>query len=128
MQPLVIMPDAEKAVLDYLKPALASRTEPHAVGVVVANVYKGEVKHVQVRRVGGTKGTPVHDRPRMDFIVRHVNDFDRMGLAQLVRGLVAAGFGPVAEFMGPRQMPDPADSTKTVVMFTVEFVLRGTAG
>jgi hypothetical protein len=126
---LILMPNALKVVLDYLRPALAARTETYAAGVAVGTKYATEPKHIQVRPVGGSSVDFVHAAPRLDFIVRHTNDFDRDELGRLAYGLVFAGQGPaflrVQSVMLPTPFPDPADSSKTVVMFTVQITMQG---
>lgn len=126
---MIVPPNTVKTVLDYLRPALAARTEPYAAGVGVGNKYAAEPKHIQVRPVGGSSEDFAHSGPRFDFIVRHPTDFDRDELGRLAYGLVFAGQGPafsrVQSVMLPTPFPDPADSSKTVVMFTVQITMQG---
>lgn len=126
---MIVPPNTVKTALDYFRPALAARAEAYAVGVGVGNKYAGEAKHVQVRPVGGSTEDFAHTAPRLDFIVRHPTDFDRDELGRLAYGLVLAGqgraFTRVQTVMLPTPMPDPADSAKAVVMFTVQITMQG---
>jgi hypothetical protein len=68
----------------------------------------------------------------VDVLVWHDSDLARMALAQRLWGFLRAADDVVggavltysATILGPRQMPDPADDTKTVAMFTVEVLTR----
>jgi len=125
--PVTVYPDAEKAAIDYLVPLLGAFDNTVNIGV-----RGGGGRFVRVRRVGGIDESPNHDRPVLDVMVWHDSDQSRMQLAnQLWAWLRAASdvVGPaaiwyVATVLGPRQMPDPADDTKTVCLFTVELIVR----
>ncbi|MGZ0147140.1 hypothetical protein ACXJJ3_08720 [Kribbella sp. WER1] len=115
--------------MDFLAPLLAE----YAPGVPIG-VRGGGGRFVRVRRVGGIELTPNHDQPWLDVLVWHDSDRTRMALAnQLWAWLRAAnndpaGTGAVVLYgstvLGPRQMPDPADDTKSICMFTVELIVR----
>jgi len=127
MQPVTVYPDAEKATIDFLAPLLNAYDSTVAIGVRGSGG-----RFVRVRRVGGTEESPAHDRPVLDVIVWHDSDKSRMALAGQLWGWLRAAndvVGPavvlyLATVLGPRQMPDPADDTKTVCLFTVELVVR----
>ena len=128
MRELVVHPDAEKAVITYLLPVLTSY-DP-TVGI---DVRGGGGKFVRVRRVGGVDLTPNHDAPTVDVLVWHDTDYKRMALARHLWGALRAAEGDVAgdavvtylgTVLGPRQMPDPADDTKTVCLLTVRLAVR----
>ena len=128
MREVVVHPDAEKAVIDYLLPFL----EDEAPGVGI-DVRGGGGRFVRVRRVGGTDLTPNHDAPLVDVLVWHDDDLARMGLARLLWGALRAAdwdrtpdavLAYLDTALGPRQMPDPADDTSTVCMFTVRMAVR----
>jgi hypothetical protein len=130
MQPVVALPDAEMVVLDYLRPRMASTSWPTAkLGTVVPATRP----FVQVRRVGGSSELPGVDAPRLDLVVYHDTDHNRMALALACWTLLKAAASDrtnsgvityTATTLGPRQMPDPTDSTKRVVMFTVDVLTR----
>jgi hypothetical protein len=128
MLPVTPYADAEKAAIDYVMPLLAAYDPAMPIGV-----RGGGGRFVQVRRVGGTDETPGHDRAVIDVLVWHDTDRLRMQYAnQLWAWFRAANNDPAGvavvlysgTVLGPRQMPDPADDTKTVCMFTVELVIR----
>lgn len=126
---MTVYPDAEKAAIDYLLPDVPA-------GYTI-DVRGGGGKHIRVRRVGGIEATPRHDGPMVDVMVwsegNDDDDLARMAVAQdLWARLRAANNDPagtavltyVSTFLGPRQMPDPADTTKTICMFTVTLLTR----
>lgn len=127
MEPVTVYPDAEKVAIDYLMPPLSAYDSS-----VPISVRGSGPRFVRVRRVGGTEESPAHDRPVLDVIVWHDSDKSRMALASQLWGWLRAAadtVGPAvlyydATVLGPRQMPDPADDTKTVCMFTVQMLVR----
>lgn len=128
MLPVVVYPDAEAAAINYLLPLLNAYDS-----TVKIDVRGSGPRFVRVRRVGGVELSPAHDLARLDLIVWHDSDKLRMQLAQQLWAWLraanndAAGAAVVlfsSTTLGPRQMPDPADDTKTVCMFTVELVVR----
>lgn len=126
MRDVATFPDSEKAVIGYLLPHL----DP-GVGI---DVRGSGGRFVRVRRVGGIELSPNHDGPTVDVMVWHDTDRLRMQTAQRLWALLRAADGDDATddavilygstFLGPRQMPDPADDTKTVCLFTVQLVVR----
>lgn len=129
MEPVTVYADAEKAAIDYLMPLLAGS----AYAAVPIGVRGSGTRFIRVRRVGGVEESPGHDRPVLDVIVWHDSDLTRMALANQLWGWLRAAANDVAgqavvlyssTTLGPRQMPDPADDTKTVCMFTVELIVR----
>lgn len=128
MRELAVHPDAEKAVIDYLLPVLSAYS-----GGITIDVRGGGGRHVRVRRVGGADLSPNHDAPVLDVLVWHDSDFQRMQLAQHLWAALRAADGDTVgsavvlyldTTLGPRQMPDPADDTKTVCLFTVRLSVR----
>lgn len=128
MLPVTVYPDAEAAAITYLVPLLGAYDS--TVGL---NVRGSGGRFVRVRRVGGAALSPSHDLATLDLLVWHDTDKSRMALAQrLWAWLRAANNDPAGSavvlfnstVLGPRQMPDPADDTKAVCMFTVELVVR----
>ncbi|MFF1820394.1 hypothetical protein ACFVWG_24020 [Kribbella sp. NPDC058245] len=128
MRPVAPYADAEAAAVNFLAPLLAGYDPTIQIGVRGAGP-----RFVRVRRVGGIDTTPNHDRPVLDVLVWHDTDKTRMHLAnQLWAWLRAANNDPAgdavvlyaATVLGPRQMPDPADETKAICLFTVELIVR----
>jgi hypothetical protein len=128
MLPAAPYADAEAAAVDFLAPLLATYDPSIGIGV-----RGGGGRFVRVRRVGGIEQTPNHDRPSIDVLIWHDSDRSRMALAnQLWAWLRAANNDAAGDavvlygstVLGPRQMPDPADDTKSVAMFTVELIVR----
>jgi hypothetical protein len=125
---LTVYPDAEKAAISYLLPIL----DAYGGGVGI-DVRGSGARFVRVRRVGGGDASPLHDRAVLDLLVWHDTDLKRMALAQHLWAALRAADGDVAggavvlylgTVLAPRQMPDPADATKSVCLFTVELLLR----
>ena len=123
--PLAVYPDAEKIAIAYLTPHLRS-------GFTI-DVRGGGGHHVRVRRIGGIGLTPNHDNPVVDVLVWHDTDLLRMAVAQELWAALRAANGDTAgpgtvlyqaTTLGPRQMPDPADETKSIAMFTVALITR----
>jgi hypothetical protein len=117
--------DAEQVVIAYL--------QPHLPAGVDIDVRGGGGHFVRVRRIGGVESSPNHDRPVLDVIIWHDDDKQRMSLALELWTLLRAAAGDEAAggvlmygstTLGPRQMPDPADDTQVVCLFTVEMVTR----
>lgn len=129
MIPVTTYADAEAAVIDYLTPIAVSADVP-------IGVRGGGGRFIRVRRIGGVELTPNHDNPTLDVLVWHDTDRSRMALANtLWAALRSANNDPAGDpphavllygstVMGPAQMPDPADDTKAMCMFTVAMVIR----
>lgn len=142
MLPVVVTPDAEVAVLDYLRPHFAGGygsgfygvgAYGTTTGVKLGTVVPAARPFIQVRRIGGSSEVPGLDQPRLDVIVYHDNDYNRMGLARMTWALLKAAAADragsavinyVSTLMGPRQMPDPANASARVAMFTVDLIVR----
>lgn len=128
MIPVTPYADAEAAAVDFLSPLLTAHDPTVTIGVRGSGG-----RFVRVRRVGGVELTPNHDRPALDVLVWHDTDKTRMALANQLWAWLRAASNDLAggavvlygsTILGPRQMPDPADETKTVAMFTVELIVR----
>lgn len=136
MLPVVVTPDAELAVLDYLEPLLQASPEPYTVGVRISTTVGASRPFVHVRRIGGASEWPGIDQPRLDVVVYHDTDQRRMDLARLCWAFLKAAASDragtavvsyVSTLLGPRQMPDPADPDARVVLFTVDLLVRSTS-
>lgn len=142
MLPVVTLPDAEIAVLDYLRPHFAGGYGAGAYGVgaygsptgiKLGTVVPAARPFLQVRRIGGASELPGVDQPRIDVIVYHDSDYNRMGFAMSCWALLKAAAADragqavvsyVETTLGPRQMPDPANPSARVAMFTVDLLVR----
>jgi hypothetical protein len=145
---LILAPDAALVLTHYLRGRLSASALPYAAGVAVSGSLppgRNVVKHVRVRRTGGVMANLVEDAPRIDVQVWHLDDRQRMDLANLCRAFVwqatgtvvnGAGMtgpctiGRVAEFAGPNELPDPrvtASPESAIIQFTAEIRLRGAA-
>lgn len=134
MIPVVVFPDIQAVVVDYLTDALAGRTEPYVFGVKVGTIVERPrlPVAVTVERAGGVRTLLSVDNPRVEIQVWHGTDGHAQLLAQLVRallhampGVVETAEGPVtvtrvADFAGPFRSPDPK-SDHPRVRLTVEI-------
>ncbi len=145
---LVLPPDAALVLTHYLRDRLAASALPYAADVKVSGSLpagRNVVKHVRLRRTGGVFANVVEDAPRVDVQVWHLDDRQRMDLANLCRAFIqnapgtvvnGAGLafpvriGRVAEFAGPNELPDPRSTAapeSAIIQFTAEMRLRGAA-
>lgn len=131
MRPVVVLPDAELAVLDFLRAWLVSL--PRWSTLQLGTLVPAHRPFLQIRRVGGSSDLPGVDAPRVDVIAYHATDYDRMALARDAWAFLVAAASTragdarvsyLSTVMGPRQMPDPADDTRRVVMLTVDLLVR----
>lgn len=127
--PAVEQLDAEKVVIDWL--AGVAGELPELAGWSAGTVVReGETpaNAIRVRLIGGVAEDRVADRPRLD--VRMWGDGSVLGeatvkqsarrvLARMRRDLRAT------VVLDPTPLPDPADTSRVHVMFTVELLLRG---
>lgn len=123
-----MIPDAELVTLEAIRaiePSVKAGTR-----VPPENAPDG---FVMVRRIGGGFLGKVQDRPTVDVMVFHSDDFQRSALANRIRaglaelpGTTVAGIPiySVTEFLGPRRVPDPANPDRTVTLFSLSIALR----
>jgi hypothetical protein len=130
--PTVEQVDAEKLLTDWLF-TLVSGTDVSGVsGWSVGTTIKPgttPANAIRVRAVGGVEEQRVADRPRLD--VRLWGDGSYLTEGALKRNARAILARLRRDFrcvvaLDPIALPDPADSTKTHVMFTIELLTRGT--
>jgi len=124
--PLVTPADPEKVVVDFLYGL--TQTLPDLSGWNVSTkIPDGQtpVKRVAVRSVGGTDEQIVADRTRVDVRVwGDGTEVNRSRTARLLLAHLRRQFR-CRLFAAPVPLPDPADNTKTLTLFTVELLLRG---
>lgn len=130
-QPLIAFPDAEKAIVAYLRDvqdvAVGTR---NPAPIDVDN--PPPVEFVRVRVIGGTSVDRRIDLPTLDAIVWAPDDERRMTIAQEIRAWLhaasgtatpAARLGGCTDVLRPRRMPDPANAQAEVVMLTVQIAM-----
>lgn len=130
--PAIEQADAELLLTDWLF-ALVNGTEvPGLSGWSVGTTIKPgttPANAIRVRTVGGVEEQRVADRPRLD--VRLWGDGSYLTEGAVKRNARALMARIRRDFratvvLDPIALPDPADTTKTHVMFTVELLTRGT--
>lgn len=119
----LLYPDAEAAVVNYLRPLLVA----HGAEVHVRVPTTRPSKFVTVRRSGGTADT-VFDHPLIDVFAWAGSDEDAKDLAQLVRALLGRmrgshGVRQVVDFAGLSPAPDPSAQARWT--FSVQLTTRG---
>ncbi|MFJ1895908.1 hypothetical protein [Streptomyces sp. NPDC088115] len=131
-RPLVLMPDAVAVVVGYLRGALKAHGKP--VPVVSRIPSPRPSAFVRVQRIGGTRQTPVSDRPRLDVHCWAESESAAHDLAALSRALLGDIPGVrdgvtvygVSEVGGPMWLPDDQTSAPRYA-FAVEIHMRGRA-
>jgi hypothetical protein len=96
-------------------------------------VRGGGGRFVRVRRVGGVELTPLHDaadarraRSGTTTTCSACASRSRCGQCCAQQRAIRAGDAVLlydSTTLGPRQMPDPADDTKSVCMFSVQMIV-----
>jgi hypothetical protein len=125
--PLVIPADPEKVVVDFIHDLIPTLSDLTG-WTVSTKIPDGQtpVKRIGVRSIGGSDEQVVADRPRVDIRVwGDGTEANRSRVARLLLAHLRKQFR-VSLFAAPVPLPDPADNTKTLTLFTVELLLRGT--
>jgi hypothetical protein len=129
--PAIEQVDAEKLLTDWLFTLVSGSEVPGISGWSVGTTIKPgttPANAIRVRTIGGVEEQRVADRPRLD--VRFWADGSYVTEGALKRNARAVMARIRRDFratvvLDPIALPDPADSTKTHVMFTVELLTRG---
>jgi hypothetical protein len=133
MTEVIVFPDAEAVVVDYLRTELDARGPAIPVGTRVPNPRPSIF--VQVERQGGPRRNIVVDDAQIGISAWADRQQDAQDLVQLCRGLLWAAVGTtqggvqvhrVEEFAGPALLPDPLSDQPRYVL-TVQISLRGAA-
>ena len=133
MAEVIVMPDTEKVVCDFVRSALAARTETYTndvyVGVEVPDDKRSRM--VIVTRQAGRTASVVKDQPFVRFWIWANSHKEVTDLTNMVRALLPsmADGKPVLlvkENSGPSPVPDASISQHQRLM-TYEIYLRGTA-
>lgn len=125
---MVIFPDVELWATDYLRTALASRSEEYA-DAKVSNAVPTTMpaRLVAVRRDGGPELDVARELARLGVNIYAPTEQEATDLARLVRALLkAAPDGkPVCKVTTTGPSPIPDRSGKPHRYFTVELIVRG---
>lgn len=130
---VILFPDTEALLVDYLTGALPARGFP--VPVAVSIPVTRPTAFVVVPRRGGTRRNLVTDQATIGVecyakTAQAAHDLARMtrGLIHALRGKVVGGVvvQRVQEYAGPANLPDTV-STHSRYVFTVALDVRGTA-
>jgi hypothetical protein len=131
--PVVVFPDVEMWACQYLRDALASRSEPYAAGVYVGNTVPSPRtgRMVVARRDGGTRLDYHRDQARLTVRVWAGSEQEATDLARLVAALLwAAPTGDpvirVEQPTGPTPVPD--DSRQPLRLQSFDVTTRGSTG
>lgn len=132
MTEVIVFPDVEAVLIDYLGDALAGRGVN--VPVVTAVPSPRPDRFVRVERTGGPISSLfLLDNPTVAVEAWGSSESDAAELIGLVRGLLHAMPGEddapvyrVAEFSGPGNLPDPT-SGQHRYSFTASLLVRGSA-
>ena len=132
MAEVIVFPDAEQVLCDWLEPALAARGT--AVPVTTRVPSPRPARFVRVIRTGGVRATLVTDAPQVTVESFAGTEAAAAALAQLCRALLNAAPGQVAaavvykvvELAGPQNLPDPLTDQIRYTQ-TFEIHLRGAA-
>ena len=133
MKPLAATPDAERAAIDYLTPALVTQGKDVTVGVNVPTAWtKGTKAHIQV----GLDGTPTVDYPirataSLRVTVWHESTTTAKALAALCEGLLLSHPGNSTTFnvrpgsgVLPTKDPDTGAQLATIgVLMNLRYAL-----
>ena len=129
--PALVPDDAEKRVVDVIHDKLIPNL-PELTGFTVGTRVPDGVtprNFVQVRTIGGTDFNTGIDRVRVDVKVwtdgTISTEAARNRTARIVLAHLRKYLG-CKVFATPIPLPDPADNTKNLTLFTIELFLRGT--
>lgn len=129
--PVVVPADPEKVVVDFIHDDLIPTLSDLNGWTVSTRITTGTTpkNHIGVRSVGGSDEQVVADRARVDVRVwadgTTATEAQRSRVSRLLLAHLRRQFR-CRLFAAPVPLPDPADTTKTLTLFTVELLLRGT--
>jgi hypothetical protein len=132
MDPLIMFPDAELVMCDWLRSALLARG--YNVPVATAVPATRPPSFVRLMRTGGARHTLVSDAAQITVECFAVKESAAANLAAICRALIHSTPGQVPAVMvyrveelgGPQNLPDPS-TTQYRYTQTFEVHLRGTA-
>lgn len=128
--PLVIQADPLKLAADYFAARVPEVTDPTGFtfgGTDLQPTVTPRFK-VMVRHVGGVTQGRTHDRPRIDVLVWADGTVKTQGaalkMARTLHGMALRDLR-ARTFASPVILPDPADSSKKLALFTIELLTKG---
>lgn len=132
MTEVIVFPDAEQVLGDWLAAALAARG--HTVPVGTWPPQPRPSRFVTLQRTGGTRANLVTDAPLLTVECWADLGSTASDLAQLVRALLNSAAGQVGaatcyrvrETAGPGNLPDPVSEQARYTQ-TFEIRIRGSA-
>jgi len=128
--PLVVQADPLKVMADYLTTAVPTVTDPTGFTFGGTDLKPGvtPANRVMCRHVGGVTEGRTHDRPRLDVLVWADGSVATQGkalkMARVLHGMVRRDLR-TRDFASPVLLPDPADSSKKLALFTIELLTKG---
>ena len=129
--PAIEQADAEKLLTDWLFALVSGSEVPGVSGWSVGTTIKPgttPTNAIRVRVIGGVEDNRVADRPRLDVRMWSDGSYTTEGAlkrnARAILARIRRDFRANV-VLDPIALPDPADATKTHVMFTVELLTRG---
>jgi hypothetical protein len=130
--PAIEQVDAEKLLTDWLFTLVSGTDVPGVSGWSVGTTIKPgttPTNAIRVRTVGGVEEQRVADRPRLDVRLWGDGSYLTEGAvkrnARAIVARIRRDFRTTS-VLDPIALPDPADTTKTHILFTVELLTRGT--
>ena len=128
--PLVIQADALKLMADYLATKVPSVTDPAGFAFGGTDLPAGvtPTHKVITRLTGGVTEGRTHDRPRLDVLVWADGTVKTQGSAlKMARTLLGMAQRDMRTrvFASPTILPDPADASKRLALFTIELLTKG---
>ena len=128
--PLVVQADPLKVMADYLATTVPTVTDPTGFVFGGTDVPAGVTPTyaVRTRLVGGTAQGRTHNRPRLDVLVWADGTLKTQGAAlKMARTLLGMAQRDLRTtvFASPVILPDPANSSKRLALFTIELLTKG---
>jgi len=132
--PVVVPADSERLLTDLIKTIIDGGylpTPPTGSAWKRGTVLEPNVTprwFVHVRMVGGEDAGPVAERPLLDVRVwtdgTPATEATRSQAARILLARIRQAL-PCRVFALPVPLPDPADPSKTLTLFTVQLLTRG---
>lgn len=129
--PLVIQADPLQVMADYLTAKVPTVTDLTGFAFAGTEIPPGVTPQwkVYTRNLGGTTQGRTHDRPRLDVLVWADGSVKTastaMKMARTLHGMALRDLRATT-FASPVILPDPADGSKRLALFTVELLTKGT--